>query len=320
MLNKKIIGENFSRAAQNYEAVALVQKQAAEKLCHLASPFIRDDLRILDLGSGTGFVSRSLNNLQNGPRNKCGVTIGEYGVTIGEYGVTIGEYGVTIGEWGTTTTEKKTPICCFSPNVVTPHSPLVTPHLLRGPLVFEADLSLSMLQQHPNNFKINCDFENLPFRNHSFDILISSFSLQWLSDFEKNFLQFSALLKPHGIFAFCIPTDKSLEELKLASIESGCDFHFNILPKISDLKSALKKCGFEERLLELEVIKSEFTDAFQALKSIKKTGANYTTKRKFVSKTQLTQFHSFCLKNFSQPNKKISISWNVSFFIFQKLS
>ena len=294
MLNKRIIGENFSRAAQNYEAVALVQKQAAEKLCHLASPFIRDGLRILDLGSGTGFVSRSLNNLQNGPRN----IVTPYSPLVSPYSPLVSPY---------------------SP-LVTPYSPLVTPHLLRGPLVFEADLSLSMLQQHPSNFKINCDFENLPFRNHSFDILISSFSLQWLSDFEKNFLQFSALLKPHGIFAFCIPTDKSLEELKLASIESGCDFHFNILPKISDLKSALKKCGFEERLLELEVIKSEFTDAFQALKSIKKTGANYTTKRKFVSKTQLTQFRSFCLKNFSQPNKKISISWNVSFFIFQKLS
>ena len=141
---------------------------------------------------------------------------------------------------------------------------------------------------------------------------------QIVNDVEKDGQSF----KQYGnnVFAFCIPTDKSLEELKLASIESGCDFHFNILPKISDLKSALKKCGFEERLLELEVIKSEFTDAFQALKSIKKTGANYTTKRKFVSKTQLTQFRSFCLKNFSQPNKKISISWNVSFFIFQKLS
>ena len=301
MLNKRIIGENFSRAAQNYEAVALVQKQAAEKLCHLASPFIRDGLRILDLGSGTGFVSRSLNNLQNGPRN----IVTPYSPLVSPYSPLVSPYSPLVSP--------------YSP-LVTPYSPLVTPHLLRGPLVFEADLSLSMLQQHPSNFKINCDFENLPFRNHSFDILISSFSLQWLSDFEKNFLQFSALLKPHGIFAFCIPTDKSLEELKLASIESGCDFHFNILPKISDLKSALKKCGFEERLLELEVIKSEFTDAFQALKSIKKTGANYTTKRKFVSKTQLTQFRSFCLKNFSQPNKKISISWNVSFFIFQKLS
>ena len=205
MLNKRIIGENFSRAAQNYEAVALVQQQAAKKLCHLASPFIRDDLRILDLGSGTGFVSRSLNNLQNRPRNIL------------------------------------TP---YSP-LLSPHSPLVTPHLLRGPLVFEADLSLSMLQQHPSNFKINCDFENLPFRNHSFDILISSFSLQWLSDFEKNFLQFSALLKPHGIFAFCIPTDKSLEE-------AFNFFCMEIQPKMQPFADALNKkliaCPFTKEL------------------------------------------------------------------------
>lgn len=254
MLNKKIIGENFSRAAQGYEAVATAQKQTAKKLFRLASPFIFEKFKILDLGAGTGFVAESLRSI------------------------------------------------------------------FPSPIIFEADLSLEMLSQNRSAYKINCDFENLPFKNNSFDLLISSFSLQWLEDFEHNFAKFSALLKPNGIFVFCVPTDQSLSELKLASVESGCNFHFNILPKNSDLKIALKNSGFEEKLFESEIIKSEFDSALHALKSIKATGANYSAKRKPISKTQLTQFNSFCLKNSNCSSKKFSISWNTSFFIFQKSS
>ncbi len=247
MLNKKLISENFSRAAQSYNTAALVQKQAAEKLCRLASPFIQKDSAILDLGCGTGFISENLSQK-----------------------------------------------------------------------IFEADLSFAMLKQKSGNFKINCDFEHLPFKGQSFDVLISSFSLQWLEDFEKNFANFSAILKPNGIFAFCIPTSNSLKELKTASVQSGCDFHFNQLPQSAEIKSALKNSGFEEKIYKSEIIKSEFESGLQALKSIKTIGANYQLNRNFISKTQLIQFDNFCLKNFSQRSKKVAISWDLSFFIFQK--
>jgi malonyl-CoA O-methyltransferase len=250
-LNKKIISENFSRAAKNYDQLASVQKQAAEKLCQLASPFLKENFKILDLGSGTGFIANNLNREKN----------------------------------------------------------------LQ---IFQTDLSLDMLKQNIHKYKIICDFENLPFKNISFDILISSFSLQWLTDFNKNFSEFFSLLKPNGIFAFCLPTKESLKELKTASKATDCEFNFNILPEVNYLKSALKNSGFEEKLFQQEIIKSEFPNGFEALKSIKDTGANYFLKKNFVSKTQLRQFNSFCLKNFSNDHKNIFISWETSFFIFQK--
>lgn len=247
MLNKKIIGENFSRAAKNYDQVAIVQKQAAQKLCQLASPFINDDSRILDLGCGTGFIAQNLSQK-----------------------------------------------------------------------IFECDLSFAMLQQPRNGHKIQCDFTNLPFKKNSFDLLISSFSLQWLEDFETYFANFSALLKPQGILAFCLPTYESLQELKSASAASDCNFHFNILLKNSDLKSALKNCRFSEKLFVEEIVKSKFESGLQAIKSIKETGANYRGQNSFITKNRLNQFNNFCLKNFADESKKISISWNISFFICQK--
>ncbi len=185
--------------------------------------------------------------------------------------------------------------------------------------IFETDLSLEMLLQHhsPQIFKTRCDFENLPFKDHSFDVLTSSFSLQWLNDFESNFKKFFSLLKPGGILAFCLPCDGSLTELKTASIASGCNFNFNNLPQAFDLRSTLKKCGFSENFYSEEIITALFSNGLQALKSIKDSGANYSTVKNTITKTNLAQFNNFCLKNFTTTNKSFSLSWNVSFFIAQ---
>jgi SAM-dependent methyltransferase len=116
--------------------------------------------------------------------------------------------------------------------------------------IFETDLASDMLKQwsnRPSNiFPIQADIENLPFEKNSFDIIISSFSLQWIFDFEKNFSHFFSLLKPNGIFAFCLPTDETLQELKSAKI-----FPINDFPHSENLRLILKKCGFvEEKFLK----------------------------------------------------------------------
>lgn len=191
--------------------------------------------------------------------------------------------------------------------------------------LFESDISFEMLKQNSESsfktqsdfeklpFKIQSDFERLPFKNHSFDLLISSFSLQWLENLEQSFAQFFSLLKTSGILVFCLPTQGSLNELKSANI-----FNFTKLPKAEDLILALQKNGFTEKKFQTEILKQEFESGLQALKSLKKIGANYSNKNKILNKTQLKEFNNFCLKNFGTANKKIRVSWFVSYFIFVK--
>lgn len=188
--------------------------------------------------------------------------------------------------------------------------------------IFEIDLSFEMLKswtQRPENiFPIQSDFEKLPFKHSSFDAIISSFSLQWMSDFEKNFSEIFSLLKPGGIFAFCLPTEGSLKELSAAKI-----FHFNQFPKVEDLKSALKKSGFVEKSFSIETLQQSFSNGSAALQSIKKIGANYSQKKnnekkKIITKAELKQFNNFCLKNFSTTDKNITVSWFTSYFILSK--
>ncbi|MBP7710519.1 MAG: methyltransferase domain-containing protein [Rickettsiales bacterium] len=256
---------NFAHGVQNYLEAASIQGLAAEEICKIAAPFFAENLQVLDLGSGTGFVAREiLKQVQD------------------------------------------------DENIRSRHPELVS----GSPSIFELDLALEMLQQSPspNSQKIQADFENLPFKNNSFDILISSFALQWLTDFDKSFSQFFSLLKPEGVFIFCLPCDGSLAELSAANI-----FNFNQLPKVEDLKNSLKKSGFSEISVETKTTKQTFESGVAALKSLKKIGANYSQKNsKVITKTNLAQFNNFCLKNFGTDTRKIEVSWVISYFIFSK--
>ena len=182
--------------------------------------------------------------------------------------------------------------------------------------LFEIDLSLAMLQKTSNKtcLAIAADIENLPIKNESFDIIISSFALQWLQDFNKIFEAFNKILKKDGILAFSIPTDESLDKLREASEISGCNFHFHKLPKTTDLEKNLEKCGFLKEKIESEIIEMEFNNAISALKHLKKTGANYSEKTKFITKKQLYNFDKFCLKE----SDKFKFMWNISYFILRK--
>ncbi len=66
---KKKIAESFSRQARTYDLKAKLQKEVAASLNQRVSPYLRGDQRFLDLGCGTGLVTKPL--LEAGHRVHC---------------------------------------------------------------------------------------------------------------------------------------------------------------------------------------------------------------------------------------------------------
>ncbi len=60
VFNKSKIKNNFNKAALNYDDYAVLQKKVAKKLVNVSSDNINKSNKILDLGSGTGFVADSI--------------------------------------------------------------------------------------------------------------------------------------------------------------------------------------------------------------------------------------------------------------------
>lgn len=57
---KDKIAHSFSKAAKYYDDNAEVQKYCAENLVKLANQYLSPDTKILDIGSGTGFISKAI--------------------------------------------------------------------------------------------------------------------------------------------------------------------------------------------------------------------------------------------------------------------
>ncbi len=168
--------------------------------------------------------------------------------------------------------------------------------------ITEVDISVEMLnswRERPSNVTaIQADFENLPFAESSFDLIISSFALHWSSDFEKNFLRFFSLLKPNGVFAFCLPTFGSLPELEA--------FNINEFPTNYLIKDALNKSGFDEKFFAQKTVQQKFATNREMVIFLKRIGANSPTKTKLP------------LKNSLSKNTHPKLSWNSSHFICTK--
>ncbi|RUM60159.1 MAG: hypothetical protein DSY53_01290, partial [Persephonella sp.] len=65
--------------------------------------------------------------------------------------------------------------------------------------IINIDLSRDMLKAVEFGINIQGDIENLPFKDNSFNFVISSFSLHW-TDLNKSFKEINRILKAGGVF------------------------------------------------------------------------------------------------------------------------
>lgn len=198
---------------------------------------------------------------------------------------------------------------------------------------YEVDLSLEMLKNNVNDklsnnlfAKINADIKKLPFKNNSFDVIFSSFALQWLEKYEVIFDNFTKIIKncnnlqENGFLIIALPITGSLQELKLANIASDCNFDFLNFPEKHNILLNLEKAGFKPLFDYEQIIDQNFSSGTEALKSIKDIGANYANAGNIINKNKLKKFNQFLYENFSDIKLNtsfIKISWNVVYIISQ---
>jgi len=184
-------------------------------------------------------------------------------------------------------------------------------------LFCELDLSLEMLKSSQNtsrNFlKIQSDIENLPLQKNNFDLILSSFAFHWLSDYQKNFSNIFCLLKPQGILAFCLPVSGSCEQLKELNLVNINDF-----PNMNYLHNCLDNAGFKAMSTNHQKYLQTFENAFEALNSFKKIGANNKFNNQNFSSKKFANLKEFYKKNLHNSAKKFNLDWQLYFCFFRK--
>lgn len=184
--------------------------------------------------------------------------------------------------------------------------------------LFETDISENMCQFIKNNSdsgdlnSIICsDIENLPFKNNSFDVFISSMVFQWL-DIKTSFLEVSRVLSEKGLFFISLVSENSLNELK-ESINDKSDIErvYNFI-KQTEIEEIIK----ENKNLEISYLKKEkivyyYQNLKDILTCIKAIGGNY--KRNNISypgKNFFLDVEKYYLNKFS-TKEGIPVTWEI---------
>ncbi len=143
---------------------------------------------------------------------------------------------------------------------------------------------------------ITADAIELPFKNRSFDMVVSSLAFQWIADYEKLFLEIERVLKSGGLLLFSTIGPGNLLELRTAYDRAcrectGRPANFPEITNIENLAEKLRGTGFYD-INWGQTTKSrnyeDVNDFFLALKGVGATAPRRPSnppRRDIISKT-----------------------------------
>lgn len=183
------------------------------------------------------------------------------------------------------------------------------------------DISFEFLKRLKKILKdeifINACAEALPLRNNLADLLISSSTLHWIEDIEKNFIKIFDVLKDEGKFYFSIFTSNTLKELKEVSEITGFGSVYS-LKKTDFYLKLIQKAGFIFDY-EIKTYREVYESPIEILLAHKLTGTNYTGRSRFLGKNSFKNFCNTYKKLFCN-NEGVYTTYEVLFIEGQKIS
>jgi malonyl-CoA O-methyltransferase len=162
--------------------------------------------------------------------------------------------------------------------------------------IIACDLSIELLKLKKRGlFKrkkpvIVVDYETLPFKTHSFDLIFSNLSLHWCSDVIKLIQQFNSMLKPNGLLLLTTMGPDTLKELR---------GHFNLHQFIDmhDIGDMLLKAGFSDPVMDMEYLTLHYDSINRLFEDLKQTGTNAALKNQskglYGKKSWQEKIHQF---------------------------
>lgn len=151
--------------------------------------------------------------------------------------------------------------------------------------VYACDISSSVLtlsQNKHTTYFIVADDEALPFREQSFDMIISNLSLHNVNEASKVLTRFRSLLRAGGIFFAATFGDATLRDIKRAIIsteEGNIVARIQPFNRVTDWPIVLHKCGFQEIVVDVNMIEIEYESLYHLFRDLKNMGEGNTFRK-----------------------------------------
>ncbi len=160
--------------------------------------------------------------------------------------------------------------------------------------VHGCDLALSMvlqardklfLQANSHLF-LTADTEFLPYKDSTFDLIASSFTYQWLGEWDRALEEAARALKPGGIFVFSVFGGRTFFELR-RSYKKACmaagykkGEAFEIALTEEKIRQNISSCGFTDPFTQTRITVETYPGVNEVVRSIKGMGARNASERR----------------------------------------
>jgi len=164
------------------------------------------------------------------------------------------------------------------------------------------------------------DMEKLPLSAETFDLVVSSMSVQWSNNISEVLAEVWATLKPGGKFIFTNVGPATLSELTQAWEKADSYVHVNDFEDLAAISLAAEKQGFivESKKRELETLYYE--NVRQLMRSIKNIGAhnvNAGQNHGLTGKKKILALQD-AYEKFRNKNGMLPATWEIHYFILRK--
>ncbi len=128
--------------------------------------------------------------------------------------------------------------------------------------------------------RVRADMQALPFAPRRFDLVFSSLAVQWSSQEPGLFREVLRALKPGGLFLFSSFGPDTLHELRSAWAAVDPRPRVNEFADMHDIGDALVTAGFQDPVMDMELLVLEYRAVMDLMRDLKAIGATNAARQR----------------------------------------
>jgi SAM-dependent methyltransferase len=132
---------------------------------------------------------------------------------------------------------------------------------------------------HPHIQTVAADEEALPFKEASFDLVVSGLSLQFVNDLPGTLAQIRRALKPDGLLLAAMLGGATLTELRQSFVAAEAELDGGASPRVApfadvrDLGGLLQRAGFALPVVDADIVTVAYATPLHLMRELRAMGA-----------------------------------------------
>ena len=162
--------------------------------------------------------------------------------------------------------------------------------------------------------------EALPFREATFDLIVSALALQFVNDLPGTLVQIRRALKPDGLFLAALIGGETLNELRQSFAASESEIEAGISPRVApfadlrDLGALLQRAGFALPVTDSDRVTVRYDTVFSLMHDLRRMGATNALlerRRLPLKRATLARMGEIYARRFSDDDGRLRATFEI---------